>query len=419
MIDIIMLVRNTYAQAMETYDDIYRQMGPRDRFIIADHGSSDGLSDQSIHDDSRLIYVRTKAKTNPTWFINDIVKNYVRHNHFVLVGALCDVPFDYLENLKEYLPGKRFSVLLGRVDHFAAPRRKEKTVDPRVINGYQDIEDVDVDNIIINKGDFLKYGGFDNRLSLQSATMLFCERMARMTKKIEYTDEFYVIKRKKPKKIKKDSNLKRAIKELDENRYVYKNHETGEIDGVNTTVIMLDKTDDEQVKLVRNQIVRGDKLIFSSQSAKPGRKLKEIIRDMDRLYIVVSDKSKFKHDNFIDDFKLYSQYGVLVADGDSGPYPIHIKKPNGNQSAIFLGKHFPIDKITEFMDWKEILRIIALEYKEKPDVFLPRVKMKKVAPTKKSPLGGVKPGGKSKKKPRQIISKPHKQSWYDWMEGDD
>jgi len=426
MFDIIMLVKNQHTLAMETYDKIYRQMGPRDRFIIADHGSSDGMSEQSIHEDDRLVYIRTKLTTNPTWFINHIMREYVRYNHFVLIGASCDVPFDYIENLKEILPEKRASVLLGRCDYYGSDQKSDKKIDPRVIKGYRGIKDVNINNIVFNKGDFLRYGGFDNRLSLRSAAQVYCERMMREDpKKIELCDDFFVVERKKPKKRKKDSGLVSAIRELDEKRYFYKNYKTGEVSNINATVIMLDKANDSQAFLVKEQIVQGDKLVLGNMTSKPGRRLNQLVKKKDRLFIIISDKSRFARNDFIDDFKIYSQYGVLVCEGDTGPYPIYLKEPESVQSICLLGKHWPTGKITEFMDWKEILRTINDEYNDRAPVFLPSVRMKRPPQKhKRKGLGGVGPGGKgvvpkqrSKVWPTPI-AKLRGQSWYDWMEDD-
>lgn len=243
-------------------------------------------------------------------------------------------------------------------------------------------------------------------------------------KKVEFCDDFHIVERKKPKKRKKDGGLITAIKELDEKRYFYKNYKTGEVGDINATVIMLDKANDIQANLVKEQIVEGDKLVLGNMTSKPGRRLNQLIKNKDRLFIIISDKSRFGRNDFIDDFKIHSQYGVLVCEGDTGPYPIYLKPADGVQSICLLGKHWPTAQITEFMDWKEILRTINVQYKDRSPVFLPSVRMKRPPQKhKRKGLGGVPAGGKGVV-PGQAriwptpIAKLRGQSWYDWMEDD-
>lgn len=416
-------------QVMTLYDKLVKQKVDGVNIIVVDNGSTDGMRATNFHKESGIRYVKSDRRINENFLLTHALLKESTGEFVCLLPFTAHVNNNYLNNILNFLINDGKDINLGAVEATKSRRSTIGVPDRRELSKLDIPGSFFSQNIVMRRKMMFQAGLFDESLfNVPNATKMLCYNMIKLFKATYTIDKTFPIVVSKMPDVKLDITIRSFKEDYDKFSFVFKNYldknvyriakGTQDDDNVyhapiNLFIVLPTKNNDELERLIMEQKAKGDRVYKSNLPKYMAKRLGYIFQkhtDFDYT-AVIHENAPFKYPYFIDDFKKHinrDESMIWASDGDFRTFELRPSTVTSNMS-ICVPKNFLWEPgLNETMNWDELIRKMA---ELQPDQ---RISDLFIKPKPKADITNTSGDGG----PATVVAvpKPHKKSWYDWME---
>uniref|UniRef100_A0A6M3IX95 Putative glycosyltransferase n=1 Tax=viral metagenome TaxID=1070528 RepID=A0A6M3IX95_9ZZZZ len=322
---IIIPAYNVFKQLIITFNSIYPQLSDNDQVIIADNGSTDGLSDDFYPRYKHISYFRSVDHCSESTILNIAIREYAVNDNIIVLDPLSIMQPDFLKEARKICDDK--TIIICRADRYN--QKKAVVIDKKLPIKILNSELCDMYALIFPKNPAFKVGLFNEYYIEDNSCshgITLCDCLIKMQKcNLRFSDNTKVIRQ-----IGKDrKNLDKRMADvfcskMEDGTYKYidENGKCRIIDEsklVSATILIPSKQCDDLIYDTKSQIRENDQLvIFSGGSENIVKRLKEAIKaSKNDCIILLNPESNFDTADFIIDMKLnYNKdsFSIMLSD---------------------------------------------------------------------------------------------------------
>jgi len=419
---------NKMPQVMALYDKLIKQMIDDVRIIIVNNGSTDGMRPTNFHKEDYIKFVTSNTKVNDSFLLTHALLRESRSEYVNILSYHSEIDTNYLKNLVTYLTETaKDDIILGGVESLKSRRSTIKIPDRRSKSNIKIPDHFFFENIILKRDKAFRAGLFNKRMRLLSnSTKLLCYNMIKSFNATYDVANTISVTLPNVPSDNVDRELNKAILDYDAYEYAFKNYVDNNVyklargpdkskfynAPLNRLIILPTKNNDRLEELISRQKAKGDKFYISNLPKYMSKRFGYIFQKHNEFddTIIINENAPFQLPYFVDDFKIMSYYNegtILTSDNDFSIEELRPSSVRPNMS-ISIPRTFVWEPgLNETMDWYDFTKLLATKQPDQKiyDLFHP--------PKQKAQIVNTSGDGGTLKAP---AAKPHKESWYDWME---